>query len=1174
MKARLATSSPAIAKETQGQALPAGDALVRDGEVCYRIAGYHRMPAFLMSLASDTDLWMYVTAGGGLTAGRVDADGALFPYLTVDQLHDAHHHTGPVTLVRVVRGQSPAVMWEPFGAAGDDDPAVERNLYKSATGHRVEFEEVRRDLGLAFRYSWAPADAFGWVRTATLENRGPTPVRAAVLDGLRNILPFGAPLGLYQGFSNLVDAYKRTDADPETGLGIFSLTAGITDRAEALEVLRANTVFCCGPESFRVHLSAGAVSAFRQGRVLAEDAVLCGARGNYLVSFGAELEAETSTTWRLVGDTGRDHAQVAALRAQLRDEPALAARLDEGLREAGENLRRNVGSADGIQLTANREAWTHHFANVLFNNMRGGVFWRNHDVPVDDFVRFLRVRNAAVADRRRDLLAQLPATLTVQALREAALASGDADFARLCHEYLPLHFGRRHGDPSRPWNRFSIRMRGPDGERELNYEGNWRDIFQNWEALGLSFPGFLPSLVAKFVNASTVDGFNPYRLTREGVDWEKVSPHDPWSNIGYWGDHQVIYLLKLLEALRRHDPAALGAMLTADIFSYAEVPYRIRPYEEILADPRDTIEFDTERQARIDARVAAGGTDGRLLQDADGGVHHANLAEKLLVPVLSKLSNLVPDAGIWMNTQRPEWNDANNALGGGGVSMVTLCYLRRYLSFLAELMEEGGARTVPMSREVATWFRGVGDILGGEIAMLVNREVTARDRKRLMDRLGGAFSDYRAAVYAGGFSGRDDVSTADIVATCRVALAWVDHGIAANQREDGLYHAYNLLEFSADGAAAYVGRLPEMLEGQVAVLSSGVLDPHASLEILDRLFASDLYRADQHSFLLYPARELPGFLARNAVPADKAGGIALLRDLLAAGETTIVVRDVDGVVRFHGDFRNGRDVAAGLDALAGRGRWAEAVARDRAAVLALFEDVFNHKAYTGRSGTMYGYEGLGCIYWHMVAKLLLATQEVLLRAEREGVRAPLQADLSAMYFRIRAGLGYEKSVTEYGAFPTDPYSHTPPDGGARQPGMTGQVKEEILTRFGELGVQVQGGVLRFHPVLLRADEFLDAPATFRCLDGDGGAQDLALPAGSLAFTYCQVPVVYRRIDGPARITVHYADGTTLEQSGEALDARAGADVLARNGRVGRLEVGVPAQVLLAPAGNRRRAGAR
>ena len=86
-------------------------------------------------------------------------------------------------------------------------------------------------------------------------------------------------------------------------------------------------------------------------------------------------------------------------------------------------------------------------------------------------------------------------------------------------EYLPLTFSRRHGDPSRPWNRFSIDLKNPDGSQKLNYQGNWRDIFQNWEALALSYPRSISNMVAKFLNAMTADGFNPYRITREGIDW-------------------------------------------------------------------------------------------------------------------------------------------------------------------------------------------------------------------------------------------------------------------------------------------------------------------------------------------------------------------------------------------------------------------------------------------------------------------------------------------------------------------------------------------------------------------------------------------------------------------------------------------------------------------------------
>jgi len=124
----------------------------------------------------------------------------------------------------------------------------------------------------------------------------------------------------------------------------------------------------------------------------------------------------------------------------------------------------------------------------------------------------------------------------------------------------------------------------------------------------------------------------------------------------------------------------------------------------------------------------------------------------------------------------------------------------------------------------------------------------------------------------------------------------------------------------------------------------------------------------------------------------------------------------------------------------------------------------------------------------MVAKLLLAVQERVFEAADRGA-AELPA-LKAHYRRVRDGLGYRKSAADYGAFPIDPYSHTPSEGGAQQPGMTGQVKEEVLIRWGELGLRMQGGRVWIDPVLLDAAE---------------------LPAGgTLSFTWARVPYTYRR----------------------------------------------------------------
>ncbi|HBQ60196.1 MAG TPA: hypothetical protein DD671_11400, partial [Balneolaceae bacterium] len=65
-----------------------------------------------------------------------------------------------------------------------------------------------------------------------------------------------------------------------------------------------------------------------------------------------------------------------------------------------------------------------------------------------------------------------------------------------------------------------------------------------------------------------------------------------------------------------------------------------------------------------------------------------------------------------------------------------------------------------------------------------------------------------------------------------------------------------------------------------------------------------------------------------------------------------------------------------------------------------------------------------------------------------------------------------KDPEVYGAFPTDPYSHTPQHRGAQQPGMTGQVKEDILVRFAQLGLRVEDGILSFDPFLLSSDAFI------------------------------------------------------------------------------------------------------
>jgi hypothetical protein len=1132
-----------------------------DGDEWLRIEHVDRVSPFMMTLTSDTDLWMFVSSAGGLTAGRGSPEGSLFPYVTVDLLHDAHHTTGPLTLLRVCRKHAPAVLWQPFASSDEPGPEVERHLYKSIVGDRILFEEVHRGLGLVFRYRWAACGAFGHVRTSTLEETLGEPATVEVLDGLRNVLPAGVPLSLIQHSSTLVDAYRRSECDAATGVGMYSLTSRITDRAEPGESLRANVVALAGLPGASITLSLDGARAFRRGEPVKAVHLVTGERGHYLARATLTLAPGATTRWHLVSDALRSQAEVVELVGRWGAVEDLGPVLESALARSRAGLRTLVARADGLQLTGQPVTNVHHFANVLFNVMRGGVFASGHEVPVRDFARFVEERDRRVAGRHAAWLASLRAPLRVGALREAAAATGDPDLERLAHEYLPLTFGRRHGDPSRPWNRFTIRTKGPDGGPALGFEGNWRDIFQNWEALALSFPAFLPSLVSVFVNASTVDGFNPYRLSRDGVDWEVEEPRNPWSNIGYWGDHQIVYLLRLLEAFHRAFPGELESMLSKRIFSYADVPYRIAPFEQILRDPHATIAFDHARARRIDERVHAFGTDGRRVTGDGERVTHVTLLEKLLVPVLAKLSNFVPGAGIWMNTQRPEWNDANNALAGNGVSVVTLQYLRCHLLFLQARLNGPGPEPVWLSTAVAGWLSAVRTALERDRPRRGMPARNPREQMALLCELGEAFSRYRALVYDTGLGEPVRLPLAEILALIDVSLAHVDDALDRSRRDDGLAHSYHRLEVDAGRDSLRVHPLELMLEGQVAALSSRRLSAADAVHVLDALFASPLYREDQLSFMLQPLRRLPGFLERNVIPERRARAIPLVKRVVPMGESAIVARDVSGTLRFHPDLRHAKDLRAALDALARRPGWADAVAADREAVLELYEDVFRHREFTGRSGAMHGYEGIGSVYWHMVAKLLLAVQECHQRAVRDGEDAATVAALAAHYRRVRAGLGYRRTPQEYGAFPTDPYSHTPAHGGARQPGMTGQVKEEILARFGELGVTFEDGRVAFRPRLLASSEFLAAPAVFECEGPDGAPRPVPLPAGSLAFTLALTPVVYVLTEGEAWLRVVGPDGTGSRRAGELLSAAETRALLGRDDAIRTIEVGVPSEVL-------------
>ena len=1107
------------------------------GETFFKIENYHEMPPFFMTIVSDVDFWLFVSSTGGLTAGRKTPENALFPYITDDKIHDSCETTGPQTILLVSDGEKNS-LWKPFSNHQPNIYNITRNLYKNTIGNKIVFEEINRDLKLTYRYTWKTSNVYGFIKASELMNDSDKTIKVTILDGMRNLMPYGVDAMLQTSRSTLVDGYKRSELIEKAGLGIFTLSSIISDRAEPSESLKATTVWSIGFDHPKYLLSEQQVKAFEKNKRIETEHDIKGRRGAFYVSAEVFLKGAEVQTWSMVAELNQNASKIEALMDALKNPSAVAKELDADVLKGDENLKKLVYAADGFQLTESKNIVYRHFSNTLYNIMRGGIYADGYTIDVQDLIHFIQMWNKDVFDRHSSLLKSFSNQMNYFDILEKIETVGDLDLTRLLSEYLPLTYSRRHGDPSRPWNKFNIEVFKEDGTRNLNFEGNWRDIFQNWEALSLSYPGYIESIIAKFVNASTADGYNPYRITKEGVDWEKLDPADPWSNIGYWGDHQVIYLLKLMELSQKYHPEKLHELLEKNTFVYANVPYRVKGFDDILLDPRNTIVFDDALELKIEERVSRLGADGKLISLGDD-IYHVNLMEKLLVVLLSKLSNYIPKGGIWLNTQRPEWNDANNALVGNGVSMVTLYYLHRYLNFISELIGDYHTE-VMISHEVKVMFDGILNVLESGLKDLGD---AMNDEKRyeIVTQLGRIGETYRNQIYTHAFSGQKSKLSYDSIRNMlTITTKHLKDTIDANRRPDGLYHAYNLVKFGQKSCS--ISYLYEMLEGQVAVLSSGALSSKEAVEVLFALRHSAIYRADQNSYMLYPVRELPKFLEKNIVPEALVKASKVLTAEIEKGHTRFIERDIHGQYHFNGQFRNASEI---VSAILQSGEYSK---EDALLVGESFTDLFDHHSFTGRSGTFYKYEGLGCIYWHMVSKLVLAAQESYKSALNHGDL--IEADLLSEYFHeLKLGVGAEKSPVEYGAFPTDAYSHTPGFAGVQQPGMTGQVKEDFISRIGELGVDVIGGEVYFAPTLLSKSEFLKQPTVWTLPD-----RTIELEEKQLGFTVCSVPVIYEMNNFQA-ITVCYHNGDkyTFENT-QKLNKEISHSLFNREGKIERIVV--------------------
>ncbi len=1123
-----------------------------DGDRYYQIENYTEMDPFFMTIISNSNHWMFVSSTGGLTAGRVNSESALFPYYTDDKITENYDNTGSKTILFATKNDK-TYLWKPFSGNNTHVYKIKSIISKNVYGSIIRFEEINETLGISFSYSWMTSKKYGLIRKANIWNLNDSIIDIKILDGLQNIVPAGTESKIQNVYGNLLNAYKKNEINEKNSLAIFALSAKLSDLAEPSESLKANTVWQAGLKAEKYLLSSNQVKSFSMGKDIQTELTKNGERGCYFVQSKFYLDIKKKKEWIIVADVNKDHCQINNLGNFLlhsNKEALVTEDVEYGKNELIKILNQN----DGIQLTANKMNCVHHQSNVMFNIMRGGYFYNSYKIDTNDFIDYLTTCNKIVSEIFSDKLSKLQNEMSYGELQNLILSQNNNDLERIWYEYLPLTFSRRHGDPSRPWNIFSIQTEKEDGSPKLDYQGNWRDIFQNWEALCYSYPEYIKHTIHKFLNASTKDGYNPYRISRNGIDWEVPEPDYPWANIGYWSDHQIIYLLKLLEMYQKFHPEKLLNELNNRTFTFGNVPYEIKPFSRILDDPYNTIVFNKEKDNLLNKMASEIGSDGKLLYDNNGKIFEVTMTEKLFIQLLAKLANFIPEGGIWMNTQRPEWNDANNALVGKGISVVTLAYLRRYIAFLIKLYSSTSTNVFIFNKDTSTWFNSTFKMFS-DYRNNIYCPVSCDERFRIVESLGQNAEKYREPYYRGILKQKQtEISVTKIMDFLKTVIICIDDTLYKNKRPDNLYHSYNTLQI--DNNKMVIQNLYEMLEGQVAILSSGLLTPEQADITLNALKLSTIYRKDQNSYMLYPDRILPGFLEKNNIPVEDIKNRELLCLLNKNGNKDLFSEDDNGNFHFNGNFHNVNQVRDVLNILDKQSIYSKLVQKERKGIEQLFETTFNHHSFTGRSGTFYAFEGLGSIYWHMVSKLLLSAQENIFLAVDNKANIKTIESLKQHYYDIRDGIGYNKKAENYGSFPFDPYSHTPSGKGARQPGMTGQVKEEVITRLSEIGLTIKEGQIVFDRILIDPQELISFSSNWTVENCLGEEIILEIPAGSLAGTYCQTPFIIHRSQ-VSEIKIYFNDNTEEVIKGNMLSKEYSNCIFKRNGNIKYLKVDIP-----------------
>ncbi|MFC1807067.1 cellobiose phosphorylase [Candidatus Omnitrophota bacterium] len=747
-------------------------------------------------------MWVfYVNRGQAIASfGIKDKDHPIMEFQPANKSYYLTPVVGFHTFIKDLSSKNP-IFYDAF-SSGANSNRFDINNRMIINSHELQLIETNRTMGLEVdvEYFSIPNDNFGaLVRMVTIRNLSKNKKDIDILDGMPQIMPYGASNMFLKHLSRTIEAWMDVE-NLDHKIPFLRLKVDPTDRPQVVHIQQGNFYLSFDND--------GLIKPIMVPELIFGKANDFTYPSAFLESANFQFPDKQITNTKTACCMNR-----AKVRIKPRGEYKLYSII--GNMDSLDKLRTNAKRISKVSYLNKKRREN----KELISSIQSNVFTKSSSENFDYYCAQNFLDN--VMRGGYPLTIKHPAGATNMQV-----------------------FSRKHGDLERDYNMFLIE---PTYFSQGN--GNYRDVNQNRRCDVWFNPELREEGIFAFFNLVQTDGYNPLvirpdrfsfnqdysvlidLLSRADVKKLKKILKDTFTpgelflfiesngislrrrkeeflaiilssscksaqavhGEGFWSDHWH-YSLDLLESYLGIYPENLRSLLLErHEFTYFDNAHVVRSRDQkyVLKDGAvyqfHSVVEDHKKAALIKKRSSS--ADTSRLKNGMGKIYRTSLLVKMLTIIANKFATLDPQGvGIEMESDKPNWYDSLNGLPGllGSSSSETF-ELKRWILFITDKIKELGldeSFTIELPVELHALFKGLSDICKKRL-----------DDHKFWDQTHTLKEVYREKTIYGFDGALKAISITQIKSIFKNFLKKIDGGLSrAYDKNSKLYYTYFINE--------------------------------------------------------------------------------------------------------------------------------------------------------------------------------------------------------------------------------------------------------------------------------------------------------------------------------------------------------------------------------------------